>query len=101
MVVTIGSFITFLVILSLIERNILNLVSFQLILLLLLVYLMKGTTTLYKYYRWLPFYQAFVLVSLIICQFVTQCVNIYPSVTNWLHNLSVKDKLIFQFIGYY
>lgn len=101
MVITLGSFITFLVILTLIERNILNLISFQLILLLLLVYLMKGTSTLYKYYRWLPLYQAFVLVSLIICQFVTQCVNIYPSVTNWLQNLSERDKLIFQFVGYY
>ena len=67
MIVTIGSFATFLLILTLLEGNILNLISFQLFLFMLLVYLLKGTAALYKYYRILPFYQAFVLVSLIIC----------------------------------
>lgn len=56
MVVTIGSFATFLIILTLIEGSILNLISFQLLLFMYLVYLMKGTATLYKYYRILPFY---------------------------------------------
>ena len=56
LIITIGSFALFLLILTFIERNVLNLISFLLLLVMLMVYLLRGTETMIKYYRIIPLY---------------------------------------------
>ena len=99
--VTQGSLVTFLLLLTFIERNILNMISFLLLLVMLMINLLKGTETMIKYYRIIPLYQAYVLLSLIVCQFVTSCLIIYPSVFFWIINLNNQNRFIFWFFGYY
>ena len=101
LIITIGSFALFLLILTFIERNVLNLISFLLLLVMLMVYLLRGTETMIKYYRIIPLYQAYVLVSLIFCQFVAQCLIIYPRVFSWIYDLSYRYRIVCWFVGYY
>jgi len=65
------------------------------------IYLWWGAETLVRYYRMVPIYQVVLLFSLIICQFVTQCLSIWPKVNIWLQNLTPGFKVIFLEIGFF
>ena len=86
-IIVILAFTIYLTVIILLPRTLINALSQTLILVLLCVYLSCGIKTLLRYWNLLIFYQAFVLMILVIYQFLVQTPNFEDS---WLYKTVEK-----------
>ena len=103
--IVIITFLLYLILIFSVRRSFLNLISLVLILILLGMYLNKGLTILLKYWNVIAVYQAFVLLALLLVEFIIyskmQSTLVYPKLTaRWSH-YSLYQRALWHYAGFY